>query len=343
LSPISTGVGATDTAVTVVGTGFTPVSVAVLGSASLLTNYVSPTQLTATIPAASATVAGVFGITVVNPSPGGGRAVTTAPFAFNNLVPYVLSTSPSLANVGDSGTSITVTGNYFVNGSVVTVDSQPIPTNLVSPTLLSAQIPANLETVAGSHSVAVANPAPGGGVSSSTSFVVGSVSTDDGAQTDGIGQVDPQASLALVGIPSTDAPAVVSFHPNSERPLDTQSCTQDTPSSTCVGQVPFVPQVPPGMWCTTYGPPDAKGNRVCLVGTQNCGPASIAMAVAALYGMPSEGASLVQRVLTSKYGNSIPNMGDGNPRPLRKCKAWRKPISLERNPSTRGSESCNHR
>ncbi len=75
ISPTSVTAGSPDLALTVYGTGFlSGVSVVKFDGSSVSTSFVSGTQLTATIPAASLTVAGAKSITVFNPTPGGGTS-----------------------------------------------------------------------------------------------------------------------------------------------------------------------------------------------------------------------------------------------------------------------------
>ncbi|MGI4828544.1 MAG: beta strand repeat-containing protein, partial [Janthinobacterium lividum] len=72
LTPSSVLTGSTDTVITATGVGFTATSVLQLDGAGLSTSYLSPTQLTAVVPAASLTSLGWHGLTVSTPAPGGG-------------------------------------------------------------------------------------------------------------------------------------------------------------------------------------------------------------------------------------------------------------------------------
>ncbi|HEX7663418.1 MAG TPA: IPT/TIG domain-containing protein, partial [Polyangiaceae bacterium] len=72
LSPNTVYYGATNTTVTVTGTGFVPSSVVKIGSSSLTTTYVSSTSLTAVVPATAFASASSVSLTVVSPTPGGG-------------------------------------------------------------------------------------------------------------------------------------------------------------------------------------------------------------------------------------------------------------------------------
>ena len=76
LSPAFTSMGGGGFTLTVNGSGFTTGSIAYWGTASLATQLVSGTQLTAQVPAADLATAGITAITVQTPSPGGGTSNT---------------------------------------------------------------------------------------------------------------------------------------------------------------------------------------------------------------------------------------------------------------------------
>ncbi len=66
------------------GTNFVPSSVVNFNGAAKTTSFVSVSQLTASIPASDATVAGSYPVTVINPTPGGG---TSNPHTFTVTIP----------------------------------------------------------------------------------------------------------------------------------------------------------------------------------------------------------------------------------------------------------------
>src|SRR5665811_175112 len=89
-----------------------------------------------------------------------------------NPVPTTTSLSPSSATAGDSGFTLTVNGTNFVAGSVVKWEGADRTTTYVSATQLTASITAADITTAGTASVTVFNPAPGGGESNSQTFTI---------------------------------------------------------------------------------------------------------------------------------------------------------------------------
>lgn len=91
--------------------------------------------------------------------------------AGSDLTPTLSSLSPSSALAGDPAFTLTVLGSNFVSGSRVLWNGINQETTFVSSTELSAAIPAANIATAGSASIAVSNPAPGG-LSNALSFTV---------------------------------------------------------------------------------------------------------------------------------------------------------------------------
>ena len=110
--------------------------------------------ITVTTPDGTATSPGAFTVTVLNP------------------VPTIASLAPATAVAGSEAFTLTVNGTGFVNGSVVLFNGAALPTALVSPTQLTATVPASAVATAGTVAVRVDNPAPGGGLSTTATFTV---------------------------------------------------------------------------------------------------------------------------------------------------------------------------
>jgi hypothetical protein len=89
-----------------------------------------------------------------------------------NPVPVTMSTSPTSASAGGSAFTLSVTGANFVPGSVVRWNGANRTTTYVSATQVNASITAADIAAAGSASVTVFNPTPGGGLSSGVSFTI---------------------------------------------------------------------------------------------------------------------------------------------------------------------------
>lgn len=91
-----------------------------------------------------------------------------------NPVPLLASLSPS-RNIapGSAAFTLVVSGRDFVRGAVVQWDYSPLVTAFVSSTELKATVTANLLAVPSVANIAVVNPPPGGGTSSSLSLSIG--------------------------------------------------------------------------------------------------------------------------------------------------------------------------
>ena len=173
LSPSSAIAGSAGFTLTVTGTNFISSSVVQWNGAGRTTTYVSATTLTAAIPASDIVMAGTASVTVVTPAPGGGTSsAQTFTIVAPNPVPATTGVSPSSAIAGSAGFTLTVTGTNFISSSVVQWNGAGRTTTYVSATTLTAAIPASDIVMAGTASVTVVTPAPGGGTSSAQTFTI---------------------------------------------------------------------------------------------------------------------------------------------------------------------------
>ncbi|HEX4004891.1 MAG TPA: IPT/TIG domain-containing protein [Acidobacteriaceae bacterium] len=172
ISPMSATAGAAALMLTATGTGFLASSQVEWNGAALTTTYVSSTSLMAQVPASDLTTANTASVTVMNPAPGGGTSgsVTFTIDPPPNPVPALTSISPTSANAGAAGLTLTATGAGFIASSQITWNGGALTTTYTSDTSLTAQVPAANLATAGTASVAVVNPAPGGGTSNSVTF-----------------------------------------------------------------------------------------------------------------------------------------------------------------------------
>ncbi len=160
ISPTSaTALGSVFT-LTVNGSGFATGASVQWNGVGKTTTYVSPTQLTAAIPAADIATGGMVKVGVVNVAPGGGNS-TTQDFTIDNPVPSVATLTPSSANAGGLGFSLTVDGANFVTTSLVYWNGVARATARTSATRLVATIPASDIAVTGTATRRHA-PAPPG-------------------------------------------------------------------------------------------------------------------------------------------------------------------------------------
>ncbi|HQR36323.1 MAG TPA: hypothetical protein PLK30_26600, partial [Blastocatellia bacterium] len=171
LSPASATAGSAAFTLTVNGTGFLNTSTVWWNGAQRTTQFVSATQLTASISASDITAAGTANVVVQNPAPGGGSS-PAATFTINNPLPAITSLSPTSATSGGAAFTLTINGTGFVTTSTVWWNGAQRATQFVSATQLTASIPASDIASRGTASVVVQNPAPGGGSSPAASFTI---------------------------------------------------------------------------------------------------------------------------------------------------------------------------
>jgi uncharacterized repeat protein (TIGR01451 family) len=120
-------------------------------------------------------------VTASTPDPVPGNNSATATTAVNNPVPTITSLSPASVTVGSNNFTLTVNGTNFVTSSTVQTNGTAQTTTYVSPTQITALIPASVVAATGTVSITVVNPAPGGGTSgASTLTIVASLSGGGG-------------------------------------------------------------------------------------------------------------------------------------------------------------------
>jgi len=101
---------------------------------------------------------------------GGGGS--NAPPPSSNPLPSITSVSPAAVIVGGPAFTLTVNGTNFIAASSVQWNGSNRTTSYMSSTQLTASITAADVAAAGQASVAVVNPAPGGGTSAATSIAI---------------------------------------------------------------------------------------------------------------------------------------------------------------------------
>lgn len=203
ISPNSAFAGGAAFTLTIDGTNFVSSSTVNFGGAAPTTTFVNPTRLTAAIPASSIASTGTAAVKVTNPASSGGtsNAKNFTITSGTNSVPTLDSFYPSCAPAGEQfidsvDDQLVVSGSNFVANSVVRWNGADRPTALDTNSLnkiLMAQIPASDIAAAGTATVTVFNPAPGGGTSNSLTFTA----TAGGVKPRSIA-VDPAGKFAYV-------------------------------------------------------------------------------------------------------------------------------------------------
>jgi len=193
ISPNSAVAGGAAFTLTINGTNFVAASTVKFGGTTPTTTFVNSTQLTAAISAASIASTGTPAVTVINPAPGGGTSKAINFTITNGSVPTIQVIFPNCAPAGEP-VQLTVVGLNFGASSVVRWNGSDRPTSSNgSVNALVAQISASDIAAAGTASVTVFNPGPGGGISNSLPFTIMTGASDPRAIA-----VDPTGKFAYV-------------------------------------------------------------------------------------------------------------------------------------------------
>ncbi len=172
LSPSIATAGSTTLTLTATGANFVAGSVVQWNGSPRTTTFVSSTQLKAAISTTDLATAGTAAVTVASPGAGTSGALTFTITAASNPSPTLSSLVPTSATAGSAVLTLTATGTNFVAGSVVQWNGSPRTTTFVSSTQLKATISATDLATAGTASVAVFSPTPGGGTSGALTFTI---------------------------------------------------------------------------------------------------------------------------------------------------------------------------
>ncbi|MGH9770161.1 MAG: hypothetical protein ACRD4Q_00430 [Candidatus Acidiferrales bacterium] len=176
--PATTTAGGPAFTLNIAGTGFIATSVAYWNNSPRPTTFnATSTQLSVSITAQDIATAGAAEVTVVSPAPGGGAstAVTFTITPPNNPVPAISSLAPSSTPMGapPPGGILTVNGSSFLASSTVALNGITRTTTFVNSTQLTVSVMNSDVASNATIEVTVLNPAPGGGVSNSVPFKVG--------------------------------------------------------------------------------------------------------------------------------------------------------------------------
>lgn len=136
-------------------------------STDLTATFVSVNQMTATIPASLLTTSGPTFLTITDAK---GQVSNQVAFTVTNPVPVLTSLSPATLPFGSPTFTLTLTGNYFMNGATVSwrvgSSKTALQATFVNSTTMTAIVPATLLVAPGKANVTIGNPAPGGGEAS---------------------------------------------------------------------------------------------------------------------------------------------------------------------------------
>ena len=115
-------------------------------------------------PTATGPAAGT--VKIADNAPGSPQSIAISGVAFGNPVPLLNQASSSSNPIaGGPAFHLNLLGGGFLSGAVVNWNGTPLATTFASPAQLTATVPAGNSTTAGTASITVTNPGPGGGVS----------------------------------------------------------------------------------------------------------------------------------------------------------------------------------
>jgi len=89
-----------------------------------------------------------------------------------NPIPEINSINPTAVSTGGPDFTLTLTGDNFIETSIVSFNNQQFPTTFISETQIESIIPSEAIEIAGNYPVTVINPAPGGGESKAVMLTV---------------------------------------------------------------------------------------------------------------------------------------------------------------------------
>ncbi|MBI3427701.1 MAG: hypothetical protein HY011_32665 [Acidobacteria bacterium] len=254
LTPGGVVAGGVAFTLTVNGTNFAPGSVVRWNGAARTTTFISPTQPNAAIPASDIAGTGAVNIMVFTPAPGGG---TSSALSFTVAgqalpVPALANLSPGFAATGSTGFTLAVTGTNFVSSSKVRWNGGELATTFVSNSQLRAAVTVAELSAAGTASVMVVNPAPGGGGSNAVTFAIAPQNVNVSAASYNGSPLAPEAIVAAFGSNLATATRSATTQPLPEELAGTTVRVKDSTGAERFAPLFFVSstqinyQVPPG-------------------------------------------------------------------------------------------------
>lgn len=174
LTPAVGIVGSSSVEVVLEGTGFVSDSRVIWNGSSRAATFVSATRLQLQVTSTDLSVISNIPVAVVNPAPGGG---TSNALLFQveprpNPVPTIARLTPSLVQAGDPPLTVEITGTGFVPGLTLLWQGTTRVYTFHGETRLTTTLAAEELLAPGTYTVAVVNPAPGGGSSNVINWTV---------------------------------------------------------------------------------------------------------------------------------------------------------------------------
>jgi uncharacterized protein (TIGR03437 family) len=237
------------------------------GCAAVLTNW------SLNVPAGKL-AAGTYTVRVIHTASSVQRQLGQQSFTVGNLAPTIASVSPSAAVAGGAAFTLTVNGANFINGSTVQWNGSARTTSFVSDTQLTAQISAADIATAGTASVTVVTPTPGGGTSNALSFAInGAVASVSAASFAG-NELASESIVAAFGLNLATSIEIASATPLPTGLAGTKVLVKDSAGTERVSPLFFVApgqvnyQMPPGTANGAATVTITSGDGKTSIGTQ---------------------------------------------------------------------------
>ncbi len=172
LAPASMLVGSPAQTLTVHGLDFTCTALVFCNLTPLATVFVDSTEVRATVPDNLLASTVNWNIFVQNLGPGGGSSGNPLPLAVVNATPILSSITPSSVDAGQAGFSLTCQGSGLHGSSRVRWNGAYLPTLSITSQQITATVTAAQVASAGSATITVWTPGPGGGESAPRTLTI---------------------------------------------------------------------------------------------------------------------------------------------------------------------------
>ncbi|NYF91762.1 hypothetical protein RBB79_19045 [Tunturiibacter empetritectus] len=178
LAPSTVPLSNSPQTVTLSGSYFTPTTVVYASGTALSTHFISTTSIQFTVPASLISyTTGTIPIAVVD-SASGVKGDNTVTLPIVNPVPVLNSLSAMAVTAGAPDFLLVLNGSNFLQSSTILINGtavQPFSTGQLS-AVATVTVPASVLSTVGPVTIAVSNPAPGGGTSQAQTLNVISAS-----------------------------------------------------------------------------------------------------------------------------------------------------------------------
>jgi len=209
---------------TLTGQHFFPQTQMLLDGKAVPTTYVSDMKLTGQVARSYFTQFGFHNIAAYTPSPrASGLTSNTlqvaAIYPVPNPMPFLSSSAPAFALVGQGDTPITLNGHDFVSASTVYLDTTPLPTTYLSGTQLAVTLPAAKLADFHDYNITVLSPPTAffgsdGGTSNGLFFRVGNIAANLASLSPNSVPYGQAADITLTGtgfLPGSFSGSIIDF------------------------------------------------------------------------------------------------------------------------------------